>query len=188
MIKRIIQRLKIKTAIDAFIYSQENPKYLKGKVLKILLTNTKLAQDILESNYDILSRKQRLNIIKGLTDFYAYETLDRMENLKSYDNMYEHMMIIHIILNGPQDLAYGIGKNDRWVYIHAFVCRPRLLTPYEITKYTDYLIKHDIKKYMLNFYELVEEYYAKFSDEDNSWWVNNDAPRLEPYIIMQKLV
>lgn len=181
MINQIIQRCKIKTAIYAFIYAKENPQYLKGKVLQILLTNTKLAQNILELNYHLLSQTQRLNIIKGLTDFYAYETLDKIENL----TLYERTMLIHIMLNGPKDKEYG--TDHRWIYIHALLYND-FISPYKITKYTDHLIKNNIIRYMFDFYQTINEYYKENIHVDNIWWLKYDAPRLEPYIIMSKLV
>lgn len=154
---------------------------LRGKLLSLLLEDNSDAHSLIIYNYKKLYQWQRLAIIRSLSDFYTYQVF---RNTKM--NAYERTLIINNMLYGKN--KDRIFKHKKWEYIMYILNSNVELGPYEISKFTDYLVKNKILEYIPQFYTQINTKYMDPIYVDTYWWDNYDVPKLEPYVIAAKLI
>jgi len=172
----------VRNSVKAYYLARKWPKLLlRGKLLDLLLEDNSNAQSLIRYNYSKMYQWQRLAIIRSFSDFYAYQVLRDVRM-----NMHERTLAVNIMLYGKcKDHFF---KNEKWMYIRNIVDSGVELSPYEISKFTDYLVENKILEYIPQFYYKINFCYADPVYFDTYWWDNYDIPKLEPYVIAAKLI
>jgi hypothetical protein len=154
-------------------------KYKFNIIYEYIKNNPDDRNIILRRYYKYFTSRQRILIMKGCCAKDAYAFLLYQKNLTEY----EYMILVNRLLYGKKEK----WDLENWRYIKILMEQRVPFDPYVISKFTDYLIKNEVLEYIPRFYEIIitnrNPNYC-----NNELWINYDCPRIEPYVLIAKLI